>query len=92
MPDVLTLAEQGIAKFDVASVIGLQGPAGLPRAIVAKLQGGVAKALRTNDLAEKIDGLGMVVVENGTAAYERRVKNEVEHYAATVKAVGLTVQ
>ena len=92
MPDVLTLAEQGIAKFDVASVIGLQGPAGLPRAIVAKLQGVIAKALRTNDLAEKIESLGMVVVENGTAPYEQRVKNEVERYAATVKALGLTVQ
>ena len=50
------------------------------------------RALRTNDLAEKIDSLGMVVVETGTTPYEQGVKNEVERYAATVKAVGLTVQ
>ena len=55
-------------------------------------QPAVIRTLRTNDLAEKIDSLGMVVVENGTAPYEQRVKNEVERYAATVKAVGLTVQ
>src|ERR1041385_3171630 len=44
LPDVPTAAELGFPGFDIATVIGLQAPAGTPREVVARLQAAVAKA------------------------------------------------
>ena len=67
LPDVPTAAELGLPGFDIATVIGLQAPAGLPRGIAARLQAAVAKALRERDVAERMANLGMVLREAGCA-------------------------
>ena len=89
LPDVPTAIELGIAGFDIATTIGLQAPAGLPRDIVARLQAAVAKALRERDLAERMANLGMELRENGTEHYARFVREDLERYAAAVKAAGV---
>jgi tripartite-type tricarboxylate transporter receptor subunit TctC len=89
LPEVPTAAELGFPGFDIATVIGLQAPAGLPREIVARLQSAVAKALRERDLAERMANLAMELRENGTEHYVRFVKEDLERYAAAVKAAGV---
>ena len=92
LPDVPTLDEQGLKGFDVATMLGLQGPAGLPRDVVARLQSAVAKALREPDVAEKMVALGMELAENGSDSYVRLVKEEVQRYTAAVKAAGIKTE
>jgi tripartite-type tricarboxylate transporter receptor subunit TctC len=89
LPDVPAAAELGFAGFDIATVIGLQAPAGLPRDLSARLQAAVAKALREPDLAERMANLGMELRENGTESYARFVREDMERYAAAVKAAGI---
>jgi len=89
LPEVPTAIELGYAGFDIATTIGLQAPAGLPREIVARLQAAVAKALRERDLAERMASLGMELRENGTENYARFVREDLERYAAAVKAAGI---
>jgi tripartite-type tricarboxylate transporter receptor subunit TctC len=89
LPEVPTVAELGFAGFDIATVIGLQAPAGTPREIVARLQSAVAKALRERDVAERMANLAMDLRENGTEHYVRFVREDLERYAAAVKAAGV---
>ena len=89
LPDVPTAAELGFAGFDIATVIGLQAPAGLPRDIAARLQAAVAKALREPDLAERMANLGMDLRENGTESYARFVREDIERYTAAVRTAGI---
>lgn len=89
LPEVPTAAEQGFPGFDIATVIGLQAPAGLPRDIGARLQGAVAKALREPEVATRMANLAMELRENGTAHYVRFVKEDLDRYAAAVKAAGV---
>jgi tripartite-type tricarboxylate transporter receptor subunit TctC len=89
LPDVPTLDEQGVKGFDVATMLGVQAPAGVPRDIVARLQSAIARALREPDIAERMVSLGMELAENGTENYVQYVKNEVQRYAAAVKAAGI---
>jgi len=89
LPDVPTAAELGFAGFDIATVIGLQAPAGLSREITARLQSAVAKALRERDLAERMANLAMELRESGTEHYQRFVREDLERYAAAVKAAGI---
>ena len=89
LPDVPTAAELGFPGFDIATVIGLQAPAGTPREVVARLQAAVAKALRERDVAERMANLAMELRENGTEDYVRFVKEDLERYSAAVKAAGV---
>jgi tripartite-type tricarboxylate transporter receptor subunit TctC len=89
LPEVPTAHELGIQGFDIATVIGLQGPAGMPREVVKRLQGAVAKALRERDVAERMANLAMDLRENGTENYVRFVKEDLERYSAAVKTAGV---
>jgi tripartite-type tricarboxylate transporter receptor subunit TctC len=89
LPEVPTAAELGFPGFDIATVIGLQAPAGTPREIVGRLQAAVAKAVRERDVAGRMSNLGMELMENGTEDYARFMKEDLERYAAAVKAAGM---
>ena len=89
LPDVPTAAELGYPGFDIATTIGLQGPAGLPREIVTRLQAAVAKALRERDVAERMANLAMELAEDGTENYARFAREDLERYAAAVKTAGI---
>ena len=89
LPDVPTAIEQGYADFDIATVIGLQAPAGAPREVVTRLQAAVAKILRERETAERMTNLGMELMENGTEHYARFVKEDMQRYAQAVKAAGV---
>jgi tripartite-type tricarboxylate transporter receptor subunit TctC len=89
LPDVPTAIEQGYPDFDIATVIGLQAPAGTPREIAARLQRAVAKIVREPDIAERMANLGMELRESGTEDYVRFVKADMERYAHAVKTAGV---
>jgi tripartite-type tricarboxylate transporter receptor subunit TctC len=89
LPEVPTAAELGYPGFDIATVIGLQAPAGLPREIGARLQSAAAKALRKRDVAERMANLGMELRENGTEHYARFVREDLDRYVAAVKTAGV---
>ena len=89
LPEVPTVIELGYPDFDIATVIGLQAPAGTAREIVARLQRAAAEIVRTPDVAERMANLGMELRENGTEDYVRFVKADMARYAAAVKAAGI---
>src|SRR4029079_16496468 len=59
LPDVPTAAELGYPGFDIATVIGLQAPAGTPREVVGRLQTAGAEALRERGRAEGLAKLAL---------------------------------
>src|SRR5262252_7977280 len=87
-----TCDEQGLQGFDVATMIGLQAPAGAPAAIIARLQAAVAKALREPGMDERLTTLGIDLQENGTAHYTQFMKDDLERYRALVKKLNLQVK
>jgi tripartite-type tricarboxylate transporter receptor subunit TctC len=89
LPEVPTAAELGFPGFDIATVIGLQAPAGTPREVLARLQSAVARALRERDVAERMANLAMELRENGTEHYQRFMQEDLERYAAAVRTAGV---
>jgi tripartite-type tricarboxylate transporter receptor subunit TctC len=86
---VPTAIEQGYPGFDIATVIGLQAPAGAPREVTIRLQSAVAKILREREIAERMTNLGMELMEAGTEHYLRFAREDMERYAQAVKAAGV---
>jgi tripartite-type tricarboxylate transporter receptor subunit TctC len=89
LPEVPTCDELGYKGFNVATMLGLQGPAGMPPAVVARLQSAVAKALREPAMAKRMVTLGIQLQEDGTAQYAQFMKDDLERYAAVIKALDL---
>lgn len=93
LPDVPTLAEQGFGQFDIATMMGLVGPANIPPAIVSKLEKAVAAALREPDMTARLDNLGMTFApEQGSAAYAAFIARDIDKYDTASKQAGLTKQ
>jgi tripartite-type tricarboxylate transporter receptor subunit TctC len=87
LPDVPTCDELGYKGFDVATMLGLQGPAGMPPEIVARLQQATAKILREPEMAKRMVTLGMQMQENGTAQYAQFMKDDLARYTAVIDAL-----
>ena len=90
LPEVPTCDEAGIKGFDVADMLGLQGPAGMPSAAVERLQVAVAKAMREPAMAERMATLGMDLQENGTPSYVRFMQDDLDRYAKVIDRLGLS--
>lgn len=62
LPDIPTLDEAGVPGFEVVNWFGLVAPARTPRAIVARLNGEIVKALQLPDVRGKATGEGAEIV------------------------------
>jgi len=58
LPDLPTVAEQGLPGFDSSSWYGLVAPAKTPEPVLAKLRDEVAKVLKSPDMIARIHELG----------------------------------
>src|SRR5580698_1034393 len=90
-PTVPTCDELGIKGFDVATVMGLFAPAGTSPKIVARLQAEIAKVMREPAMAARMEQLGMVMEESGTANYIAFRQRDAERYTAIVRKLNLQI-
>lgn len=58
LPSVPTVAEQGVAGYDVSSWAGLMAPAGTPRPIIDRLNAEVQKALQLPAVRSRLEEMG----------------------------------
>jgi tripartite-type tricarboxylate transporter receptor subunit TctC len=58
LPDLPTVAEQGVAGYDVRSWAGLMAPAGTPRPIIDRLNQEVLKALQVSTVKARLEEMG----------------------------------
>src|SRR5438105_2009534 len=90
-PEVPTLAESGLAGYEVGSWQGVFAPAGTPPAIVARLNAEIVKVINLPDVKEKLIGLGAEPVGNTLEEFAALVKTEVDKWAEVVKQSGAKV-
>jgi len=89
LPDVPTCDEAGIKGFDIADMLGLQGPAGISPKSVERLQAAIAKIMREPAMVDRMAVLGMDMQENGTAHYVRFMQDDLDNYAKVIDRLGL---
>jgi tripartite-type tricarboxylate transporter receptor subunit TctC len=88
LPNVPTVAEQGLPGFDASSWYGLVAPAKTPEPVLAKLREEVAKALKAPDMISRIRELGS---ESGTAFgddFAAFLAAETKKWAEVIRASG----
>jgi len=89
LPDVPTLAEQGVTGFDIQFWNGLFAPAKTPAASVRTAQRAIAQALQTPETGDRFRQLGLQVVGNTPEEFAAIVKRDVEKFRRIIIESGI---
>jgi tripartite-type tricarboxylate transporter receptor subunit TctC len=89
MPDIPTFVESGYAGFEVNGWYGLLGPARMPPAVVARINGELQKVLADTDTQTRFAANGMEPAPGTAAAFGERIRNEIDKWAKVVRAAGI---
>jgi tripartite-type tricarboxylate transporter receptor subunit TctC len=91
LPDLPTVAEQGLPGFGVTVSIGLLAPAGTPAEIVNKLNAEINAVIAEPDFEERMKAVG-IVREGGTPAqFGEAIRGDIERYSKIVRETGARV-
>jgi tripartite-type tricarboxylate transporter receptor subunit TctC len=88
-PELPTIAEAGLAGFDVSSWFSIFAPARTPPEIVAKVHGDTVRALREPAIAGKLEQLGAAVTASTPAELAAHLKAETDKWGPVIKAAGI---
>ncbi len=93
LPDVPTMAEQGIAEDPLVSVyFGLATTGSTPAAIVDRLAKEAAAAITEPDIAGRFEANGLVPTGGTPAAFTASVADDVRRFGALIRELGITAE
>jgi tripartite-type tricarboxylate transporter receptor subunit TctC len=88
LPNLPTVAEQGLAGFQSSTWFGILAPAATPAPVVDRLNAEFAKALALPDIAKKIVELGAAFVPNTPAEFGAFLRADLEKWRRVVRDSG----
>lgn len=89
LPDVPTLAESGLADFEVAVWWGLVAPAGTPQSTVSRLNAELQKVLAEPALQTRLAELGVVITAGSAAQFSDFIHAENSRWSRVIKAANI---
>ncbi len=92
LPDVGTVAEQGLPGYELNEWNGLYGPAGLASAAVARWHGAVRHALADAAVRTRLEALGAIPVGSEPADFARYVATERARMASLVREARVSIE
>jgi tripartite-type tricarboxylate transporter receptor subunit TctC len=92
MPNVPTIAEQGVAGYVVSAWYGLVAPSGIPPDVLAKLSASLDQVRRMPDVRRRLEQMQSEPVEDTPAQFQAFIAAETERYAEIARRVRNNVQ
>ena len=92
MPDVPTVAEQGIEGYDVQSWAGLMAPAGTPAPIVERLNMATRQAIAVPDVKRHLEEMGGEARASTPKEMEALVTSEIQKWTKVVSEANIPKQ
>jgi tripartite-type tricarboxylate transporter receptor subunit TctC len=89
LPDVPTLAEQGLKGFDATTATGLLAPANTPREIVERLNAAAVKAVQDTAVRTRFAELGAETIGSPASHFAAYIKEDFAKWAKVVKQSGI---
>ena len=90
-PDVPTLAESGLAGYEIGSWQGVFAPAGVTAEIVKRFNAEIVRIVNAPDVRQKLVDMGAEPASNTPEEFAAMVKTEVAKWADVVRKSGATV-
>lgn len=92
LPDIPTIAEQGLKDFDANNWYGILAPARTPNAIVHRLNEAIVKVLSDPELKHYLFAQGLDPAPTTPAQFGAYVKSEMSKWASIVRSAGASSQ
>ena len=92
LPNVPTTVEAGFPNSDYTFWIGTFAPAKTDKAVIARFNAAIAKALANPEVKAKLEAIGAQPAAGSGEAFDKQVKAEFETYAAFAKKTGMRIE
>lgn len=92
LPQVPTLAESGVAGFDIQSWQAVFGPAGLPSQVSERLHREISRIVQLPEVQQRLTQMGIAHRDMGPAALAAFQRQEMSKWSAIVKAANAHAQ
>jgi len=92
VPEVPTIAEQGMAGFAVSGWYGVLAAAGLPADVLARLNLEIGRGMRDPAVIKRLASEGVDAVTSTPDEFAARVRSEIEKWGKVVRASGLKAE
>ena len=88
IPELATIAEQGLAGYEAVAWFGVVGPANLPANVVTTLNKVTMESLTQQDVKTRLFNSGVEVRTMGPEEFAKYTESEIQKWAKVVKASG----
>jgi tripartite-type tricarboxylate transporter receptor subunit TctC len=88
LPNLPTVAEQGLAGFDSSSWVALVTPSKTPPAVVAKLRADVDKVIKSPDIVNRLSELGSLPGLTDDQQVRKFLADETKKWAEVIRVSG----
>jgi len=92
LPQVPTIAESGLAGYDVSNWLGVFAPAGTPKDVIARLHTALGRTMATPELRTQLIALGIEPTFGTPEELAALIRAELPRWAMIVKKSGATVE
>jgi len=92
LPGVPTVAEAGVAGYDVTTWHAWLAPAGTPDAIIAKVNSELALTLKSREVGERLTDDGGELVGSSPAELNQLLVTEIARWRKVVKQAGIRIE
>jgi tripartite-type tricarboxylate transporter receptor subunit TctC len=89
LPNVQTVAEAGVADYEASLLFGLIAPAGLPPAVLAKINAEVTRIIKDPGMQKKLAAQGVLPIASTPAEFTGVMQSEQKKWAEVIKAAGI---
>jgi tripartite-type tricarboxylate transporter receptor subunit TctC len=92
LPDVPTMQEAGVADFEVNSWYGVCAPAGVPEALLDKLNADVHTVMRVPEVEHRLTELGMPPAPTTREEFDTFMRAEIARWAQVIRDANIPRQ
>jgi len=89
LPNVPTIAEQGMPGYDFQIWHGIFAPRGTPERVIRTVNKQAVQALHAPEVKERFSALGFVIIANTPEQFAAVVKSEVAKFRKVIKESGI---
>jgi tripartite-type tricarboxylate transporter receptor subunit TctC len=89
LPDVPTVAESGVPGYECTAWFGLVGPAGMPKALVERINSSVRVVLARPDVQKQLAEQGLELTPGTPDEFASTMKKEMVKWAGVIKQAGI---
>jgi tripartite-type tricarboxylate transporter receptor subunit TctC len=91
-PEVPTMEEAGVPRFDISNWFAYFVPATTPSGVIGKLNAEINRALKEQDVKEKLAGVGAEAMGTSPEELARYMRSESAKFAELIKLSGAKLE